>query len=256
MICLKALFTSPWRIPLRAVVMLLVSFIAVTPTQGSPDIMKSGEPLVRDSFLNGTPKLQWLPYPHFNQDTLRGMIDSTSPEGEPGVGVLDNKNAGGFAALSYPTTAPLSDFYLETWIYAQVTHGEKGPLNGIAFRIDTVAGNFYRLATHFVGSEPALSLAYVGKETNHFPQYLARWKGDEIPGGAPQSSGWQKIAIAIQGGKAEVSWNDTRLPDGPFPVDRVRSGVIGVYANFVGGLGHAETKIDALRVWGAMDEKQ
>ena len=185
-------------------------------------MMKSGEPLIRDSFITGTPELQWLPYPHFNQDTLRGTIDNTSPEGEPGVGLLDNKNAGGFAALSYPKTAPLSDFYLEAWIYAQVTHGEKGPLNGIAFRIDTVAGNFYRLAT-------------------------------QIPGGAPQSSGWQKIAIAVQGNKAEVSWNDAKLPDGPFPIDRVQSGFIGVYANFVGGLGHAETKIDALRVWRVME---
>ena len=68
---------------------------------------------------------------------MRGTIDDTSPEGEPGVGVLDNKNAGGFAALSYASTNSLSDFYLETWIYAQVTRGEKGPLNGIAFLIDS-----------------------------------------------------------------------------------------------------------------------
>ena len=177
--CHKALSTGRWRSALRAVVMLLLSFIAATPTHAWQEMMKSREPLIRDSFITGTPELQWLPYPHFNQDTLRGTIDNTSPEGEPGVGLLDNKNAGGFAALSYPKTAPLSDFYLEAWIYVQVTHGEKGPLNGIAFRIDTVAGNFYRLATQFMGSEPVLSLAYVGKETNHFPEYLARWKGDE-----------------------------------------------------------------------------
>jgi hypothetical protein len=246
---------SSWfsQCALSVIAMLLLSSIAGTPTLAWQDVMKSDEPLVSDSFKNGTPELQWLPYPHFNQDTLRGTIDNSSPEGESGIGVLDNKNAGGFAALSYPKTAPLSDFYLEAWIYAQVTHGEKGPLNGIAFRIDTVAGNFYRLATQFMGSEPVLSLAYVGKETNHFPEYLARWKRDEIPGGAPQSSGWQKIAIAIQGNKAEVSWNDTKLPDGPFPIDRVQSGFIGVYANFVGGLGHAETKIDALRVWRARE---
>ncbi|HET9883937.1 MAG TPA: hypothetical protein VFS81_19450 [Candidatus Binatia bacterium] len=211
--------------------------------------MHSGEASIRDSFRNGTPELDWLPYPNFNQDNLRGTIDETSPEGEPGVGVLDNKNAGGFAALSYASTNSLSDFYLEAWIHAQVTRGEKGPLNGIAFLIDTVSGNFYRLATQFMGAEPTLSLAYVGRETNHFPEYLKRWKGEEIPGGAPQSSGWQKIAIAVYDSKAELYWNGTNLPGGPFPIDRVQSGHIGVYANFVGGLGHAETKVDGLRVW-------
>lgn len=217
-----------------------------TPTV---DTMQSDEASIRDRFTNGRPELDWLPYPNFNQDKLRGTIDKTSPEGEPGVGVLDNKNVGGFAALSYAATKALSDFYLEAWIYAQVTQGENGPLNGIAFRIDTAAGNFYRVATQLMGAEPALSLAYVGKETNHFPKYLARWKGDEIPGGVPQSSGWQKIAIAVQDNKAEVYWNKTKLPGGPFLVDQVQSGFIGVYANFVGGLGHAETKIDGLRVW-------
>lgn len=245
---LKALFKSRWHIALKFSVTLLTSFIAITPILAWQNVMQSDKAQISDSFTNGKPELEWLPYPHFNQDKLRGTIDNTSPEGEPGIGVLDNQNAGGFAALSYPATAALANLYLEVWIYAQVTHGEKGPLNGIAFRIDTVAGNFYRLATQFMGAEPALSLAYVGKETNHFPEYLARWKGEEIPGGAPQRSGWQKIAIAVRDSKAEVYWNETKLAGGPFPIDRVPSGVIGVYANFVGGLGHAETKIDGLRV--------
>ena len=180
---------------------------------------------------------------------MRGTIDETSPEREPGVGVLNNKNVGGFAALSYAATNSLSDFYLDTWIYAQVTPGERGPLNGIAFHIDTVSGNFYRVATQFMGPQPALSLAYVGKETNHYPRYLARWKGAEIPGGPPQSSAWQKIAISVRTGTAEIYWNETKLPGGPFPIDRVQSGYFGVYANFVGGLEYAETKVEGLRVW-------
>jgi hypothetical protein len=228
---------------------MLLSCTTSPPIAAWRNTMRSGEASIRDSFTNGRPELDWLPYPNFNQDNLRGMIDETSPEGEPGVGVLDNKNVGGFAALSYAATNSLSDFYLETWIHAQVTPGEKGPLNGIAFRIETVSGNFYRLATQFTGVEPTLSLAYVGKETNHYPEYLKRWKTDEIPGGAPQSTGWQKIAIAVQDSKAEIYWNGTKLPGGAFPVDRVHSGYIGVYANFVGGLGHAETRIDDLRVW-------
>jgi hypothetical protein len=77
-------------------------------------------------------------------------------------------------------------------LYTQVTRDAKGPLNGIALRIDTVSGNFYRFATQFMGAEPALSLAYVGKETNHYPNYLKCWKPAKIPGGAPQSSGCKK----------------------------------------------------------------
>ena len=247
--CGKDLFTTRWHTAIWFVATLLLNVIVITPTIAWQNTMDSDEPLIRDSFTNGKPELQWLPYPHFNQDTLRGTIDNTSPEGEPGIGLLDNKNAGGFAALSYSATTALSDFYLEAWIYAQITRGEKGSLNGIAFRIDTVAGNFYRLATHFMGAEPALSLGYVGKETNHFPQYLARWTGEEIPGGAPPSSGWHKIAIAVQDSKAEVYWNRAKLLGGPFSIDRVQSGFIGVYANFVGGLRNAETKVDGLRIW-------
>jgi hypothetical protein len=100
--------------------------------------MPSGEASIRDSFTNARPELDWLPYSTFNQDNLRGTIDETSPEREPGVGVLNNKNVGGFAALSYAATNSLPDFYLDTWIYAQVTPGERGPLNGIAFPIHTV----------------------------------------------------------------------------------------------------------------------
>jgi hypothetical protein len=33
-----------------------------------------------------------------------------------------------------------------------------------------------------------------------------------------------------------------------FPLDRIRSGFVGVYATYTGGRGIAETKIDGLRV--------
>jgi hypothetical protein len=187
------------------------------PIAGWRNTTRSGEASIRDSFTNGRPELDWLPYPNFNQDNLRGTIDETSPEGEAGVGVLDNKNVVGFAALSYAATISLSDFYLETWIHAQVTRAGNGPLNGIAFHIDTVSGNFYRVATQFMGAEPALSLAYVGKETNHYPNYLARWQREEIPGGAPQSSGSQKIAVAVQDSKAEIIGMERNCPAGLFP---------------------------------------
>jgi hypothetical protein len=207
----------------------------------------SEEPLIEDNFRGGKPDLLWVPYPHFNHDNLHGR-EERSPEGEIGVGVLDNKNAGGFAALSYAEGISLADFYLETWMYAEHTDDDKGPLNGIAFRIDPVNGNFYRLATQFT-SEPKISLAYVGKDTNHFPHYLATWKAEEIPGGAPRESKWHKVAIQVYADNAEVYWNGIKLSGGPFTVDRVRKGYVGVYANVVGGFGLAQTKIDRFQVW-------
>src|SRR5918997_6980662 len=118
--CGKDLFTTPWHNAIWFIATLLLNVIVITPTIAWQNTMDSDEPLIRDSFTNGKPELQWLPYPHFNQDTLRGTIDNTSPEGEPGIGLLDNENAGGFAALSYSATTALSDFYLEAWIYAEV----------------------------------------------------------------------------------------------------------------------------------------
>jgi hypothetical protein len=210
--------------------------------------MKSANPaIIQDSFTGGRPEIAWHPYPYFNHDNLKGEIDPSSPEGEPGVGVLDNRNAGGFAALSYADTRPLEDFHLETWLHVQVTGEEKGSVNGIAFRVDPVRDKYYRFAAHFA-AEPSLSLAYVGKDTNHFPVTLAEWKVSALPGGAPKRSGWHRIVIEVENDAGEIFWNSMRLPGGPFRVDRIGSGFIGVYATYTGGRGIAETKIDGLRV--------
>jgi hypothetical protein len=200
-----------------------------------------------DSFTGGKPELEWLAYPHFHRDNLRGAVDPASPEGEAGVGVLDNRNVGGFAALSYAATPPLADFHLEAWLYVQVVEDEKGPLNGIAFHVDPEGNRFYRLAAHFT-ADPSLSLAYVGKDTNQYPVYLGQWKADSLPGGRPERSGWHRISIDVRDDRAEVYWNGAKLAGGPFHLDRVKAGRIGIYANFTGGLGIAETKIDGLRV--------
>lgn len=203
--------------------------------------------IIQDSFTGGTPELVWRPYPYFNQDNLKGAVDPTSPEGEPGVGVLDNRNAGGFAALAYAETRSLADFYLEAWLHVQATKEARGALNGIAFRVDPAGDRFYRFAAQFA-AEPSLSLAYVGKDTKHFPVIVAEWKGASIPGGAPKQSGWHRVAIEVKDNAAEIFWNGTRLPGGPFAVDRAGPGYIGVYATFSGGLGIAETRIDGLKV--------
>lgn len=203
--------------------------------------------IIQDNFTRGTPELDWRPYPYFNQDNLKGEVDPSSPEGDPGVGVLDNGNAGGFAALSYAHTRPIANFYLETWLHVQVTKEEKGSLNGIAFRVEPVHDKYYRFAAHFA-AEPSLSLAYVGKDTRHFPVVLAEWNTAAVPGGLPKRSGWHRVIIKVENDAAEIFWNFIRLPGGPFRLDRIGSGHIGVYATYTGGRGIAETKIDGLRV--------
>ncbi|HWO43170.1 MAG TPA: hypothetical protein VNO43_15315 [Candidatus Eisenbacteria bacterium] len=203
--------------------------------------------VIRDSFTRGTPELAWRPYPYFNQDNLAGALDPSSPEGEPGVGVLNNGTAGGFAALSYAETRPLADFRLEAWLHVQVTDAEKGALNGIAFRVDPREDKYYRFATHFT-AEPSLSLAYVGKDTRHFPVEVAQWQGVTLPGGPPKRSGWHRVVIEVKNDAAEIFWDATRLSGGPFRLDRIGAGYVGVYATYTGGRGRAETKIDGLRI--------
>ena len=226
----------------------LVWLMLMLPSCLPPPATERAAPaIIQDSFTGGKPELAWHPYPYFNHDNLKGEIDPSSPEGEPGVGVLDNGNAGGFAALSYADTRPLEDFYLETWLHVQVTEEEKGSLNGIAFRVDPVRDKYYRFATHFA-AEPSLSLAYVGKDTRHFPVIVAEWKAAALPGGPPKRSGWHRVLIEVKNDAAEISWDSIRLPGGPFRLDRIGSGYVGVYATYTGGRGIAATKIDGLRV--------
>ena len=221
--------------------------LLVPSCMAAPDMDRTKPAIIRDSFTKGKPELEWRPYPYFNQDNLKGDIDPSSPEGEPGVGVLNNGIAGGFAALSYAGTPSFGDFYLEAWLYVQATEKEKGPLNGIAFRVDPIQDRYYRFSAHF-SADPSLSLAYVGKDTKHFPVIVGEWKGASLPRGAPPRSGWHRIAIEVRNNAAEITWDSVRLAGGPFRLDRVDSGYIGVYATYTGGRGFAETKIDGLRV--------
>ncbi|MGH7929896.1 MAG: hypothetical protein ACREQV_19105 [Candidatus Binatia bacterium] len=228
----------------------IIGIMLMLPSCWPQAAMERATPaMIQDSFTGGTPEIAWRPYPYFNHDNLKGEIDPSSPEGEPGVGVLDNGNAGGFAALSYADTRPLEDFHLEMWLHVQLTEEEKGSLNGIAFRVDPVRDKYYRFAAHFT-AEPSLSLAYVGKDTRHFPVVVAEWKAAALPGGAPKRSGWHRVMIDVENDAAEIFWDSMRLPGGPFRLDRIGSGYIGVYATYTGGRGIAETKIDGLRVRG------
>ncbi len=198
----------------------------------------------KDNFSDGRAQLRWNFFPSFFLDNLIPKKDKNAPDGDGGIGVLSNSNAGGFAALSYAVTEEVSDFYLEAFIHCPVTNEEKGPFAGLAFLIDPINSRFYRFICDFNGKEPSLNVAYVGRDTRHFPVFLKIWNEKEIPGGVPKKAGWHKMALRVKNGKAKFFWNDKEL-SGVFDTTRVNKGFVGVYTNFVGGLGAAETKVDS-----------
>ncbi|MBI4680877.1 MAG: hypothetical protein HY753_06665 [Nitrospirae bacterium] len=210
-----------------------------------PFVAFAQEPTLKDSFPNGRHELRWVSFPYFNRDNLEGARDSKAPDGDNGIGLLKNRNVGGFASLSYAVTRQMDNFYFESMVYCPVTEGGKGPLAGIAFLIDPIGGNFYRLVCDFKTNDPTLNLAYVGLDTKNYPVYLKFWDSKEIPGGIPKESGWHRIAVKVKGGRATAYWDLKELKGGPFLVDKIQRGFVGVYANFVGGLGEATTKVDS-----------
>lgn len=207
-------------------------------------IASSQSLIFKDNFPSGKPELRWTFFPFFNLDNLEGSLDINAPDGDGGIGILRNANAGGFASLSYPVTKIVSNFYLETMIFCPVSKEEKGPLSGVAFLIDPIKGSFYRFACDFKKVDPTLNVAYVGLDTRNYPVYLKFWDDKEIPNGVPKESKWHKIGIKVKNGLGYFYWNDAFLPGCPIIVDKNNKGFVGVYTNFVGGIGEAFTKID------------
>jgi hypothetical protein len=248
--------SSPFRFALLAalvVAALLAVGVYAAPwqyfaTEEEADVTRSlsAEPGVvfADTFPGGGPELRWRAFPFFNGDNLEGAPDPAAPDGDDGIGVLTNDRVGGFAALAFVDAPPVADYRLETWLRAQVVEGERRPLNGVVFGVDPEGGRYYRVAADFSGANPLLSLAYVGQDTNNFPVYLMRWRADDLPGGLPRETAWHRLAIEVVDGQAEVYWDGEKLAGGPFAVDRVREGQVGVYATTTGGLGRAETAVD------------
>jgi len=184
-------------------------------------------------------------FPFFNQDNLRAVKVDDAPDTDGGVGALTNQNVGGFASLSYAVTPPLKNFSLSALVYCPITDSDKAPLAGIAFLIDPVEGNFYRVVCDFKTKDPTINLAYVGRQTLNYPVFLMFWGPKEIPGGVPQKPGWHKMEVRVKEGKTAVYWNDKRLAGGPFDTGHIERGYVGVYTNFVGGLGDAAAIVDA-----------
>jgi len=221
-----------------AVTLLAIALIVIPITASSENL------LIRDTFANGKLQQRWTPYPHFNLDNLQAAKTPAAPDGDNGIGILNNANAGGFASLSYAVTRQVGAFHLESMVYCPVTEGSKGPLNGIAFLIDPIGGRFYRFVSDFNTEDPILNIAYVGQDTRNFPVYLKFWNATEIPGGVPGESGWHKMAVSVTDGMLTAYWNGKELNGGPFLVDRISRGFVGVYTNYVGGFGEAATKVD------------
>ncbi len=199
---------------------------------------------IRDSFANGKPELRWTAYPHFNLDNVEAIYDRMAPDGDNGIGLLRNKNVGGFAALSYVAGLELENFYLEALVFCPVTFGDRGPLTGMAFLIDPMENRFFRFICDFKSIKPSLNIAYVGRDTNQFPVYLKIWTTSDIKEELPQKAGWHIFAVEVKNGVLKAYFNKKELP-GTVRVDRIKRGFVGIYTNFVGGLGEAETKFDS-----------
>lgn len=208
----------------------------------------SADKTFKENFAGGKTELKWSFFPFFNLDNLHPVIDPKAPDGDSGIGVLNNSNAGGFASLSYAVTDELTNFYFEAMVFCPVTDKPKGPLSGIAFLIDPIRGAFYRIACDFKLNDPSINLAYVALETRNYPVFLRFWNLNEIPGGIPEKSSWNKVGVRVKDGKATIFWNNKKLPGNPIHVDRIKKGFIGVYTNFVGGFGYAETRVDQITV--------
>jgi hypothetical protein len=219
-------------------ILLAIALMAIPVSASSENI------LIRDTFTNGKLQQRWAPYPYFNLDTLHGAKTSAAPDGDNGIGILRNANAGGFASLSYAVTRQVADFHLESTVYCPVTEATKGPLTGIAFLIDPIGGRFYRFVSDFNTKDPTLNIAYVGQDTSNFPVYLKFWDTTEIPAGLPKESGWHKMAVSVKDGMLNAYWDGRKLSGGPFLVDKISRGFAGVYTNYVGGFGEAATRVD------------
>ncbi|MCX7858292.1 MAG: hypothetical protein N2513_10025 [Deltaproteobacteria bacterium] len=200
--------------------------------------------MFKDSFSEGIPQMRWMFFPHYFGDNIGGEVDHLSIDGDGGSGVLRNSNAGGFAALSYMVTPMATDFFVEAHVFCNPNQGERGPISGLAFLVDPYEGKFYRFVCNFNSKNPSFNVAYVGSDTRHFPVYLRFWPAIEVLGEFPKKGSFYKFGILVKKGKARFFLNGMKLV-GEVDTSRVKKGFVGVYANFVGGLGNAETKVDA-----------
>jgi len=56
------------------------------------------------------------------------------------------------------------------------------------------------------------------------------------------------MAVKCSGNRFWVYWDGQELPDCPIEDGRIGKGFFGVYANYVGGKGIVETRVDAVKI--------
>lgn len=203
-----------------------------------------GERVYEEHFTQGLLTLDWAPFPGSSPDRLEAVPDPGAPGGDGWAGRVSNAGLGGFAALSYAHRLRYRDVAIEAWIFTSVGGGDRGPLQGIAVRVDPARGRFYRLAVQFT-AQPRITLGYVGRDSANFPVYLRTWTGAEIPGGSPRESGWHRLAPMV-GDALWAFWDGQALLGSPIFDARIPRGSVGAYANLVGGQQIAETRVDGL----------
>lgn len=212
---------------------------------GASSMASGGESVYGEHFTQGLLTLDWAPFPGFSPDRLEAVPDAGAPEGDGWAGRVSNAGLGGFAALSYAHRLRYRDVAVEAWIFTPVSGSDRGPLQGIAVRVDPARGRFYRLAVHFT-ARPRITTAYVGRDSANFPVYLRTWTGEEIPGGPPRESGWHRLTLRAAGDALWAFWDGQPLAGSPIFDARIPRGSVGVYANFVGSQQIAETRVDGL----------
>jgi hypothetical protein len=69
-----------------------------------------------------------------------------APDNDGWVGRLSNAELGALPPWPTPYRLRFEDVVLEAWIHASVTATDRGPLQGIAVRVDPYRRRFYRIA--------------------------------------------------------------------------------------------------------------
>ncbi len=188
-----------------------------------------GQILYEEHFTDGTMQLDWHPW--FTDagglgDSMQVISDPTTPEPDGWAGKISNEYMT-MAGLTYAGTADLADYSIDAYIYTTVSTGTSmGPYNGLAIRMDTTTGYYYRLVSDF-DDDAQIRLGVVAG--SGYPVYLRDWTSGEIPGGVPATSSWHELKLMTVADSIWCFYDGIMLPDCPIICDSVAQGYFGIY---------------------------
>ena len=207
-------------------------------------LLNAADTLFVEHFTNGKTDNVW--YAGFNAEGNGNVVKPYYLEGNPSgdnwVGLLSTWRPAdtGSVGQSYSGSKDLTDFYMEAQVYFPTTGGT--PFNffeffGIEFRVDS-SGN--TAGYQFIGTfnpmsvvGPRLRFRKRAIESPAQPVILKQWIGNDIPGGAPASSGWHKLAVNAVGNQFWFYFDGKELPGCPYSdttsTQLLTSGFIGLY---------------------------